>query len=205
VETPATGFDQLNGTGVLEPQKIAVTTVGGLFARGGRARLHCCSASAASSRCSPPRSRGAWTGRGVEGARPARRDAGDRRARQHRPGGGACRRGVRHARHRHAPAGRQVPGVERVYAREDLHACAGAADVVVPAVAGTRDRALDRRCRAGGDAAACAADQRRPRHGGRRSGVAAALAAGGIAGAGLDVFVREPLPAESRCGRCPTC
>ena len=32
-----------------------------------------------------------------------------------------------------------------------------------------------------------------------------ALQAGAIAGAGLDVFEREPLPADSRSGGCRTC
>jgi phosphoglycerate dehydrogenase-like enzyme len=33
IETPATGYDQLNFTGVLESPSVCVTTVGGLFAR----------------------------------------------------------------------------------------------------------------------------------------------------------------------------
>jgi D-3-phosphoglycerate dehydrogenase len=32
VETPATGYDRLNGTGLLEASRVRVTTVGGLFA-----------------------------------------------------------------------------------------------------------------------------------------------------------------------------
>ena len=201
VETPATGFDQLNGTGVLERRAIAVTTVGPLFAPwvtehafallfGLARRLEMFSTA---------QRRGEWIGRGVEV-----RELRDATMAVVGLGniGQAIARAAKAFGMRVIGTRRRVddvpPAVDRVYSRAALHAMLGEADVVVLAVAGTPDTV--------GLIGAAELAAMRPEalliNVSRgmvvdEAALAEALAGGRIAGAGLDVFVREPPPADS--------
>jgi phosphoglycerate dehydrogenase-like enzyme len=201
VETPAAGFDQLNGTGVLERHEVAVTTIGGLFAPWVAEHVFALLLGLwrQIDRFAAAQERAEWIGRGVEVRE--LRDAtmaivglgniGQAVARA------AAAFGMRVIGTRRRAD--EVPaGVERVYPRTALHALLGAADVVVLAVAGTPDTV----------GLIGAAELAAMRHDAvlinvargivvDESALAAALAARRIAGAGLDVFVREPLPPDS--------
>jgi phosphoglycerate dehydrogenase-like enzyme len=208
VETPATGFDQLNGTGVLERRDVAVTTVGGLFAPwvaehafalllGLWRKLDLYSAA---------QRRGEWIGRGTEVRE--LRDAtmaivglgniGQAVARV------ATAFGMRVIGSRRRTD--EVPaGVDRVYAPADLHTMLGEADVVVLAVAGTPETvhligaaelaAMRPQSCLINVARGIVVDE---------AALADALRNGTIAGAGLDVFSTEPLPADSPLWTLPT-
>jgi len=207
VETPATGFDQLNGTAVLERRDVVVTTVGGLFAPWvaehafalllGLARLL--------ERFGQAQRRGEWIGRGVEV-----RELRD--ATMAIVGLGNIGRAVARAakafdmrvvgtRRR---ADEIPPEVDRVYPRAELHTMLGEADVVVLAVAGTPDTvrmigaaelaAMRRDALLINVARGIVVDE---------AALADALARGQIAGAGLDVFVDEPLAGDSPLWKLP--
>ncbi len=207
VETPATGFDQLNGTGLLERHTTAVTTVGGLFAPwvaehvfallfGLWRKLDV---------MIEAQRRSAWAGRGIElrelrGATMAIIGLGNigratARAAQ------AFGMRVIGTRRNHDEA---VPHVDRVYPRRALHEMLGEADVVVLAVAGTPDtvRLIG--------AAELAAMKRDATLINVSRGIvvdevalAAALRDGTIAAAGLDVFVEEPPPPDNPLWQAP--
>jgi phosphoglycerate dehydrogenase-like enzyme len=201
VETPATGYDQLHGTGVFERREITVTTIGGLFApwvaeHAFALLLGLCRKLELFAAAQPRRE---WVGRGVEvrglhGATLAIVGLGNIGQAVARIGAAfgmrviGTRRSVDDA----------PPGVERVYPRRDLHAMLGAADVVVLAVAGTPETvrmigaaelaAMRPQALLINVARGIVVDE---------AALAAALAERRIGGAGLDVFVREPLPADS--------
>jgi len=207
VETPATGFDQLNGTGLLEQPTVAVTTVGGLFAPwvaehvfalllGLWRRLDV---------FADAQRRGAWAGRGIElrelrGATMAIVGLGNigratARAAQ------AFGMRVIGTRRNHDEA---VPHVDRVYPRRALHELLGAADVVVLAVAGAPDtvRLIGAAELAAMRRDACLINVSR----GivvDEAALATALRDGRIAGAGLDVFVDEPPPPSNPLWTAP--
>jgi len=199
VETPATGFDQLAGTGLLEAPGVAVTTIGGLFAPwvaehvfalllGLWRRLDVFVAA---------RERGEWAGRGVElralrGATMAIVGLGNIGQATARAADAFGMRVIGTRRnHEQTP-----PHVARVYPRRALHEMLAAADVVVLAVAGAPDTermigapelaAMRRDACLINVARGIVVDE---------SALATALRDGTIAGAGLDVFVDEPLPA----------
>ena len=201
VETPATGFDQLNGTGVLERRDIAVTTIGGLFAPWVAEHVFALLLGLwrQIDRFAAAQARREWTGRGVEvrelrGATMAIVGLGNIGQAVARAASAFGMR-VIGARQR---VGDVPPGVERVYPRAELHAMLGEADVVVLAVAGTPETvrmigaaelaAMRRDAVLINVARGIVVDE---------AALAEALAAGHIGGAGLDVFVQEPLPADS--------
>ncbi len=200
VETPATGFDQLTGTGVLESD-IAVTTVGGLFAPW--VAEHVFALLFAMWRrlgdYRDAQGRREWMGREKGGVR-ALRDAtmaivglgniGQAVARIARTFGMrvfGTRRGTQRPEH-----------VDRLFPRQQLHAMLADADVVVLAVAGTPETVnlIGAAELAAMQAHACLINVSR----GivlDEAALAQALHQGRLAGAALDVFVREPLPADS--------
>jgi len=201
VETPATGFDQLNGTGVLERRDIAVTTIGGLFAPWVAEHVFALLLGLwrQIDRFAAAQARREWTGRGVEvrelrGATMAIVGLGNLGQAVARA---ASAFGMRVIGTRQR-VGDVPPGVERVYPRAELHAMLGEADVVVLAVAGTPETvrmigaaelaAMRRDAVLINVARGIVVDE---------AALAEALAAGHIGGAGLDVFVQEPLPADS--------
>ena len=201
VETPATGFDQLNGTGVLERRDIAVTTIGGLFAPWVAEHVFALLLGLwrQIDRFAAAQARREWTGRGVEvrelrGATMAIVGLGNIGQAVARA---ASAFGMRVIGTRQR-VGDVPPGVERVYPRAELHAMLGEADVVVLAVAGTPETvrmigaaelaAMRRDAVLINVARGIVVDE---------AALAEALAAGHIGGAGLDVFVQEPLPADS--------
>jgi phosphoglycerate dehydrogenase-like enzyme len=201
VETPATGFDQLAGTGVLERRDVTVTTVGGLFAPwvAEHAFALLLGLTRQIDRFAAAQRRREWLGRGT-----AVRELRD--ATMAIVGLGNIGRAVARAAKafgmRVIGTRRNVaevpPEVDRVYPPAELHAMLGAADVVVLAVAGTPETA-----RLIG-AAELAAMRREALLINVARGMvidevalAEALAQGQIAGAGLDVFTEEPLPAAS--------
>jgi len=201
VETPATGFDQLNGTGILERRDVAVTTVGGLFAPWvaehafalllGLYRLV--------ERFAQAQRRGEWIGRGVEV-----RELRD--ATMAIVGLGNIGRAVARAAKafgmRVIGTRRRVdeipPEVDCVYARTHLHEMLAQADVVVLAVAGTPDTV---RMIGAAELAAMRPDAVLINVARGivvdEAALTDALSRGQIAGAGLDVFVDEPLAADS--------
>lgn len=207
VETPATGFDQLNGTGLLERPGVAVTTIGGLFAPwvaehvfalllGLWRRLD---------RFADAQRRAEWAGRGVElralhGATMAIVGLGNigRATAKIADAFGMRVVGTRR-RHEEAP-----PYVERVYPHRKLRDMLAEADVVVVAVSGSAETvrligadelaAMRRDAVLINVARGVVVDE---------AALAAALTEGRIAGAGLDVFVEEPLPADSPLWRAP--
>ena len=197
VETPAAGFDQLNGTGILE-RDVAVTTVGSVFAP--------------------------WVAEHVFALLFAlRRRLDEFRVQQQRHDWqllevheladatmaviGLGRIGQAVARAAQAfgmrvvgmrRSGTKPEHVDRLYPREALHAMLGEADVVVLAVAGTAETAnlIGAAELATMRPTACLINVAR----GivlDEAALAEALADGRPAGAALDVFVREPLPADS--------
>jgi phosphoglycerate dehydrogenase-like enzyme len=208
VETPATGFDQLNGTGLLERRDLLVTTVGGLFAPwvaehafalllGLWRKLDLYSAA---------QRRGEWIGRGTEVRE--LRDATMAIVGLGNIGQAVARVakafGMRVIGSRRQVA--EVPdGVDRVYGPADLHAMLGQADVVVLAVAGTAETvhligaaelaAMRPQSYLINVARGIVVDE---------MALADALRNGTIAGAGLDTFSTEPLPADSPLWRLPT-
>jgi phosphoglycerate dehydrogenase-like enzyme len=208
VETPATGFDQLNGTGVLERAEVAVTTVGGLFAPWVAEHVFALLLGLwrQFDRFADAQRRREWVGRGVELRE--LRDAtmaivglgniGQAVARA------AAAFGMRVIATRRVTTAPAPPGVERVYPRAALHAMLAEADVVVLAVAGTAETA-------GMIGAAELAAMRRDAvliNVARgivvdEAALADALREGRIAGAGLDAFIEEPLPRESPLWRLP--
>jgi phosphoglycerate dehydrogenase-like enzyme len=140
VETPATGFDQLNGTGVLERRDLAVTTIGGLFAPWVAEHVFALLLGLwrQLDRFAGAQHRQEWIGRGVEVRE--LRDAtmaivglgniGQAVARA------AAAFGMRVVGTRRRAAA-VPPGVARVYPRDALRSLLAEADVVVLAVAGT--------------------------------------------------------------------
>jgi phosphoglycerate dehydrogenase-like enzyme len=201
VETPATGFDQLNGTGVFARPDVAVTTIGGLFApwvaeHAFALLLGICRKLELFAAAQPRRE---WVGRGVEvrslhGATLAIVGLGSIGQAVARIGAAFGMRVIGTRRRvRDLP-----PGVERVYPRSELHAMLGEADVVVLAVAGTPETV---RMIGAAELAAMRPDALLINVARGivvdEAALAAALAERRIAGAGLDVFVREPLPADS--------
>ena len=202
VETPATGFDQLNGTGVLERAELAVTTVGGLFAPWVAEHVFALLLGLwrQLDRFADAQERREWVGRGVELRE--LRDAtmaivglgniGQAVARA------AAAFGMRVIGTRRRDTAPPPPGVERVYPRAALHAMLAEADVVVLAVAGTAETAgLIGAAELAGMrpdsvlinvARGIVVDE---------AALAEALRQGRIAGAGLDAFIEEPLPPES--------
>jgi phosphoglycerate dehydrogenase-like enzyme len=201
VETPATGFDQLNGTGVLERRDVAVTTVGGLFAPwvAEHAFALLFGLSRLLARFADAQRQAQWVGRGVEvrglhGTTMAIVGLGNI--------GRAVARvakafGMRVVGTRRL-ADQVPPEVDRVYPRAALHAMLAEADVVVLAVAGTPDTV---RMIGAPELAAMRPDALLINVARGivvdEAALAEALARRQIAGAGLDVFVEEPLPANS--------
>lgn len=207
VETPATGFDQLNGTGVLERPDVAVTTIGGLFAPW--VAEHVFALLLALWRqldgFAEAQRRHEWAGRGVEVR--ALRDATIAIV-----GLGNIGRAVARA----AKAfGMRVLGtrrrtdevpeyVDRMYPIAALPALLAEADAVVLAVAGTADTvqligaaelaAMRPHAVLINVARGTVVDE---------AALVDALAQHRIAGAGLDVFVEEPLPADHPLWRLP--
>jgi len=200
VETPATGFDQLNGTGLLERPTTAVTTVGGLFAPW--VAEHVFTLLLGLWRqldvFRDAQRRGVWAGRGIElrelhGATMAIVGLGNIGRATARAAAAFGMRVVG-TRRNHAEA---VPHVERVYPRRALHEMLAAADVVVLAVAGAPDTerligaaelaAMRRDATLINVSRGIVVDE---------AALAAALRDGTIAGAGLDVLVAEPPPPD---------
>ncbi len=207
VETPATGYDQLTGTGLLEQPGVAVTTVGGLFAPwvaehvftlllGLWRRLDL---------FSEAQRAGRWAGRGVElrelrGATMAIVGLGNigRATAKIADAFGMRVIGTRR-QHEQAP-----PYVERVFPRRKLLEMLAEADVVVLAVSGSPETvnligpselaAMRRDAVLINVARGIVVNE---------AALASALGAGRIAGAGLDVFVEEPLAADSPLWRAP--
>lgn len=201
VETPATGFDQLNGTGILERPDVAVTTVGGLFAPlvaehafallfGLYRRLE---------RCAAAQRQRQWLGRDVElreldGRTLAIVGAGNI--------GRAVARAAKAFGMRVIATRRRVdetpPEIDRLYPPAALRTMLGEADAVVIAVAGTPETA---RLIGAAELAAMRPDAVLINVARGivvdEAALAAALGAGRIAGAGLDVLTEEPLPADS--------
>jgi len=201
VETPATGFDQLNGTGVLERADVTVTTVGGLFAPWVAEHAFALLFGLARQidRFAAAQQRREWVGRGVE-----LRELSDTTLAIVGLGniGLAVARAAKAFGMRVLATRRrcdEVPAeVDRMYPPEELPAMLGQADAVVVAVAGTPETvnligaaelaAMRPNALLINVARGAVVDE---------AALAAALAAGRIAGAGLDVFVHEPLPPES--------
>lgn len=200
VETPATGYDQLNGTGLLERPTTMVTTVGGLFAPW--VAEHVFTLLLALWRqlavFQEAQQRAAWAGRGVElralqGATMAIVGLGNIGRATARAAHAFGMR-VIGTRRNHAEA---VPHVERVYPRRALPEMLGEADVVVLAVSGGPDTerligaaelaAMRRDATLINVARGLVVDEH---------ALAAALRDGTIAAAGLDVFVEEPPPPD---------
>ncbi len=204
VETPATGYDQLFGTGVLE-RDIAVTTVGGLFAPW--VAEHAFALLFALVRrldhFHAAQDRREWQPavvRELDGATMGI------------VGLGNIGRAV--ARAAHAFGMRVIgtrqratevpPAVDRVYPREQLGEVLAAADVVVVAVTGTAETiqligareiaAMKPDAYLINVARGVVLDE---------AALAAAVGRGHLAGAALDVFVDEPLPAQSPLWRLP--
>jgi phosphoglycerate dehydrogenase-like enzyme len=198
VETPATGHDQLNGTGVLEGG-AAVTTIGGVFAP--PVAEHVFALLLALWRrmdeFRDAQRRRAWelkVVRGLGGSTMLIVGLGNI--------GGAVARAAKAFGMRVLGIRRDVrlvpEGVDAVHPRERLHALLGEADVVVLAVAGTPDTVhlIGAPELAAMKPDACLINVAR----GivlDEGALAAALAGGRIGGAGLDVFESEPLPAAS--------
>jgi phosphoglycerate dehydrogenase-like enzyme len=206
-ETPATGVDQLNGTGLLERRDVAVTNVGGLFAPwvaehvftllfGIWRKLDV---------MIDAQRRGAWAGRGIElrglsGATMAIVGLGNIGQATARAAHAFGMR-VIGTRRNHDEA---VPHVERVYPRRALHEMLAAADVVVLAVAGSAETerligaaelaAMKRSATLINVARGMVLDE---------AALAAALHDGTIAAAGLDVYVDEPPAADSPLWKAP--
>lgn len=204
VETPAVGHDQLHGTGVLE-SGIPVTTVGAAFASAVAEHAFALALSLTRrlGEFRAAQARREWAplavgelqdatiaivglgniGRAVAVAAKAfgMRVVGTRR------------------RTRDVP-----PGVDHVYGREELRRMLGEADVVVVSVAGTPETkhligAAELAAMKPGAffinvARGIVVDE---------PALTAALASGRLGGAGLDVFVEEPLPVESPLWEMP--
>ena len=201
VETPATGFDQLTGTGVLERADIAVTTVGGLFAPWVAEHAFALLLGLARQidRFAAAQQRREWVGRGVE-----LRELSDATLAIVGLGniGRAVARAAKAFDMRVLATRRRTdqmpPEVDRMYPPQALREMLADADAVVVAVAGTPDTvnligaaelaAMRPHALLINVARGAVIDE---------AALADALAAGRIAGAGLDVFVREPLPPES--------
>jgi len=204
VETPATGFDQLNGTGVLE-NDVIVTTVGDLFA--GVVAEHAFALLFALTRrlaeLGAAQREAAWRPlpvRELEGATIAIVGLGNI--------GRAVARaakafGMRVLGSRRKP-GRAVAGVDRLYPARKLKDMLAQADVVVVSVAGTPETA----------GMIGAAELAAMKRGALLVNVArgsvvdepalvVALREGHLGGAGLDVFADEPLPATSPLWKLP--
>lgn len=204
VETPATGFDQLNGTGVLE-SKVIVTTVGGLFA--GVVAEHAFALLFALARRLPDFGEAqrvaTWRPapvRELEGTTLAIVGLGNI--------GRAVARaakafGMRVLASRRKP-GRAAAGVDRLYPARKLKEMLAAADAVVVSVAGTPQTAgligpaeiaaMKRGALLVNVARGNVVDE---------SALTAALLEGQLGGAGLDVFADEPLPPTSPLWRLP--
>ncbi len=201
VETPATGFDQLNGTGVLERTDVTVTTVGGLFAPWVAEHAFALLLGLARQidRFAAAQQRRAWVGRGVE-----LRELSDSTLAIVGLGniGLAVARAAKAFGMRVLATRRRwnevPPEVDHMYPPHELRTMLREADAVVVAVAGTPETvnligstelaAMRSNAVLINVARGAVIDE---------AALAAALAAGRIAGAGLDVFVSEPLPAEN--------
>ncbi len=197
IETPAVGFDQLNGTGVLDGG-VAVTTVGGLFAPAVADHVFALLFAM-------------WRRLDEFHAAQQRREWQLREVRELQDatmaivGLGNIGRAVARAAQAFGMrvigtrrGSGAVEGVERVFAREELPALLAEADVVVLAVAGTPETVN----LIGANELACMKRDACLINVARgivvdEAALAAALAAGRLGGAALDVFVREPLPDES--------
>jgi phosphoglycerate dehydrogenase-like enzyme len=201
VETPAAGFDQLNGTGLLERREVALTTVGSLFAPWVAEHVFALLLGLwrQIDRFAAAQPRAEWIGRGVEVRE--LRDATMAIVGLGRIGQAVARAAAAFGMHVIGTRRRTdetPPSVERVYPRADLHAMLAAADVVVLSVAGTPDTVgmigaaelatMQPDAVLINVARGIVVDE---------TALAAALAERRIAGAGLDVFVREPLPRDS--------
>jgi D-3-phosphoglycerate dehydrogenase len=204
VETPATGVDQLNGSGVLESPDIAVTSIGGLFApwvaehvfallfalRRKLALFH------------DAQRRAAWEPRTIDElhghtmAIVGLGNIGKAVAAAARAFGMR----VLATRRSDTPS----PEVDRLYRPSELRAMLAAADVVVLAVAGNAETrhligaaelaAMPAHAQLINVARGIVVDE---------AALAAALRDGSIGGAGLDAFVTEPLPADSPLWTAP--
>ena len=197
VETPATGYDQLFGTGVLDGE-IAVTTVGGLFAPWVAEHVFALLFALARrlGHFRAAQERREWSPavvRELHGATIGIVGLGNigqavARAAQ------AFGMRVIGVRRRVEP----VPAVDRVYGSEALDEMLAAADVVVIAVTGTAETAsmigarqlevMKRDAYLVNVARGIVLDE---------AALAAALARGHLGGAALDAFVDEPLPPAS--------
>lgn len=204
VETPAAGYDQLNGTGILD-KDIAVTTVGSVFAPW--VAEHVFALLFALWRrlgeFHDAQLRREWKLREV-------RELGDATIAIVGLGkiGGAVARAAKAfgmrvlgTRRRHRET---IPEVDRMFPRAELHAMLAEADAVVLSVEGTPETAG----MIGAAELACMKPDACLINVARgivvdEEALASALAAGRIGGAALDVFVREPLPPESPLWQLP--
>ncbi len=205
VETPATGYDQLNGTGVLEAPGVRVTTVGGLFAAS--VAEHAWALILALLRRLPLFLE-AQRGRRWEQA-----PVGELRGRTlgivgYGNIGRAVARMARGFGMRVLATRSSRPGeeenVDEFFARHDLHVLLARSDIVVVTVRGEPAN----------DALFGAREFAVMRDGAWFINVARgsvvdeqalceALRSGKLAGAGLDVFRKEPLPADHRLWAMP--
>jgi phosphoglycerate dehydrogenase-like enzyme len=198
VETPAVGWDQLNGTGVLE-SGAAVTTVGALFAppTAEHAFALLFHLWRRMDDFGAAQRRALWqvkTVRGLGGATMAIVGLGNIGSAVARAAKAFGMRVLATRRQAHLTA----EGVDRVYPRERLHDMLREADVVVLAVAGTPETrhligapelsAMKRDACLINVARGIVVDE---------SALVEALREGRIGSAGLDVFESEPLPATS--------
>jgi phosphoglycerate dehydrogenase-like enzyme len=196
VETPATGFDQLNGTGVLDGN-IAVTTIGGLFAPWVSEHVFALLFALCRrlDQFHDSQRKATWQVRPVTGlagktiAIVGLGNIGSAVARTAKSFGMHVL-GMRRTQTRPAD-------VDELFRPDQLHAMLGRADVVVLAVAGndhTRNligapelQAMPEHALLINVARGIVVDE---------PALVAALAGGHIGGAGLDTFVEEPLPAD---------
>jgi phosphoglycerate dehydrogenase-like enzyme len=204
IETPAAGYDQLNGTGILE-KDITVTTVGSVFAPWVAEHVFALLFAL-------------WRRLGEFHEAQRERDWTLREVRELRGStlaivglgkiGSAVARIARAFGMRVLATRRRIEepnaDVHRMFPRSELHAMLGEADAVVLAVEGTPETAG----MIGAAELACMKPDACLVNVARgivvdEEALAQALAEGRIGGAALDVFVREPLPPESPLWRLP--